>query len=85
MYLPLYKADYNIIAKYQFEELSLQCDIPVIIFYSETDTAYQDMVKWTNYFTGICKFVKYEGTHFFINEHYNEMANVIAAELELPL
>ena len=82
MYLPLYKADYKIIAKYRFEDLKLQCDIPTTIFYSETDTPYEDMVKWTHYFRGICNFVEYKGTHFFINEHYEEMANVIVTELE---
>ena len=38
MYLPLYRADYTLIGKYKFENLSLKSDIPATVFYSEEDT-----------------------------------------------
>ena len=77
MYLPIYRADYSIIGKYSFEELSLKTAIPATVFYSETDTPKSEMELWKKYFVGECDFFQYEGTHFFIQNHHAEMADVI--------
>lgn len=77
MYLPLYRADYNIIGKYRFEELCLKSEIPVTIFYSETDTPLRDMKLWKNIFVGDCEYYRFDGTHFFIQQYHKEMADII--------
>lgn len=77
MYLPLYRADYSIIGKYKFEELGLVSKIPATVFYSEADTRYTDMELWKDIFVGNCKFYRYDGTHFFIQEHHAKMADII--------
>lgn len=82
VYLPVYRADYTMIAKYRFEQLDLKTTIPVTVYYSETDTKFADMEKWIQFFVGKCDFVQYEGGHFFIKEHYKEMADIIIRELE---
>lgn len=82
MYLPIYRADYSIIGKYSFEELYLKTTIPATVFYSETDTPRSEMELWRKYFAGECEFFKYEGTHFFIQNHHAEMANVINSTWE---
>lgn len=83
MYLPIYRADYSIIGKYSFEELSLKTTIPATVFYSENDTPRSEMELWRKYFTGDCKFFQYEGTHFFIQNHHAEMADVIKNAWEI--
>jgi surfactin synthase thioesterase subunit len=83
MYLPIYRADYSIIWKYSFEELSLKTCIPATVFYSETDTPRSEMKLWKKYFTGECEFFQYEGTHFFIQDHHAEMADVIKNAWEI--
>lgn len=77
MYLPIYRADYSIIGKYSFEELSLKTATPATVFYSEKDTPRSEMELWKNYFVGECEFFQYEGTHFFIQNHHAEMAKII--------
>lgn len=77
VYLPIYRADYTLIGSYDFQRLNLESKIPATVFYSETDTPYADMAQWKRFFVGECKFVRYEGTHFFIQEHCQEMADVI--------
>ncbi len=77
MYLPIYRADYSLIGKYSFENLSLKTTIPATVFYSETDTPRTDMELWKKYFTGDCTFYEYEGTHFFIQTHHTEMTEII--------
>lgn len=82
LYLPIYRSDYTMIARYDFSKLLLKTNVAATVFYSETDTKYKDMRKWKRYFTGSCDFIEYEGSHFFINDHYEEMAFIIKSRLE---
>lgn len=82
MYLPLYRADYSIIAKYRFEDLSLKSSIPTTIFYSETDTPYEKMKLWKKFFTGKCDYYRFEGKHFFIKEYCNDISIIIKRKIE---
>jgi len=77
IYLPLYRADYTLIGGYRFETLDLQTDIPATVFYSETDTPRPEMEAWRRIFTGECELIPYTGNHFFIQEHQQEMAEII--------
>ena len=83
MYLPLYKADYRMISRYDFAALQFTSDVPAVIFYSESDTPRAEIRAWKNYFIGECEFIEYSGPHFFINEHCAEMAQVILKRLEV--
>ena len=76
----MYRADYTIIAKYEFEKLDLKCQIPATVFYSETDTPIKDMKRWDRFFP--CDFFQFSGTHFFIQQHHEEMADIISMKLE---
>ncbi len=80
-YLPLYRADYTIIGRYDFEKLDLRTEIPATIFYSETDTPRKGMDLWKHFFYGKCEYYCYEGKHFFIQEHYAEIAEVLKCKL----
>lgn len=81
MYLPLYRADYALIGTYKFEDLSLRTAVPATVFYSETDTPRAEMELWRNYFTGDCAFYEFPGNHFFIQDHYREIARLMEAGL----
>ena len=80
MYLPLYRADYSIIGKYKFENLEMKSDIPATVFYSESDTPFEIIKDWKKYFVNT-DFVEYTGNHFFIHEHFCEMAQEIKNRL----
>ena len=81
MYLPLLRADYALIGQYNFDRLDLQTDIPLVVFYSESDTPSEEMKQWQRFFTGKCEFFSYDGTHFFIKEHFAEMAEIMKQKL----
>lgn len=81
VYLPVYRADYALIGNYDFQCLRLESKIPATVFYSEKDTPYADVAQWKHLFVGECNFVRYEGNHFFIQEHCQEMADVIRRSL----
>lgn len=80
-YLPVFKADYLMIDRYDFEKLHFTSDIPAVGFYSEEDIPRTEMERWKRIFTGSCQLVEYTGSHFFINEHYREMAELIKERL----
>ncbi len=82
VYLPIYRSDYSMIGKYRFENLNLNTEIPATVFYSETDTPYNDMRQWKDYFAGNCEFFEYSGNHFFINAHCREIIDIVRKRLE---
>lgn len=81
MYLPIYRADYSIIHKYIFEDLKLKSSIPAVILYSENDTPFEKMKYWNRYFIEKCEYYEFDGTHFFMKEHYSEIANIIKEKI----
>lgn len=83
VYLPVYRADYLMVSKYDFQQINLRSEIPVSVFYSEADTPYVNVVAWKHFFIGKCELVRFEGNHFFINGHEREFAEAITRELEI--
>lgn len=83
IYLPIYRNDYSIIAKYNFDSVKLRTYIPAVIFYSPTDTSANDMVLWKKYFVGKVEFIEYKGNHFFIQQHCKEICDVINEMLQV--
>ena len=77
VYLPVFKNDYKMIANYNFYASTFFTQIPATIFYSETDTPFLEMKEWDNFFKGECGYIAFSGSHFFIREHYSEMAKII--------
>lgn len=81
VYLPVYRADYLMISKYDFQQINLRSEIPATVFYSETDTSYAKVIAWRHFFVGKCELICYEGDHFFIKGHEQELADVIMRDL----
>lgn len=81
VYMPVYKTDYTLISNYDFDNLQVFDRIPATVFYSEEDTPFSTVEDWKKYFLEGCSFVEYSGKHFFINEHYKEMAEIIRERL----
>lgn len=77
VYLPVYRNDYSLIGRYDFNSLDLKCKVPATILYSPTDTNPADMRKWKNYFCGDIEFFEYDGSHFFIREYCKEICSKI--------
>lgn len=76
MYLPVYRADYSMIGRFDFDSIRKGMDVSATIFYSESDTPYRLMRHWRSYFDE-CEFIEYTGSHFFIREHYKEVGGII--------
>ncbi|MBR4519448.1 MAG: thioesterase [Victivallales bacterium] len=80
-YLPVYKADYTLIANYPFTPPQLAFPVPAIVFYSEQDTPYKTMLRWGAWFAHSVSFHAFDGNHFFIQHHRSEVARIIKQTL----
>jgi len=81
VYLPVYRADYQLISGYDFDHLDFVSDIPATVFYSDDDTPYSDIKQWRRYFIDKCDLICFTGNHFFIREHTLEICKIIKREL----
>lgn len=81
LYLPVYRADYSMIGRYDFDGLGLRTEIPATVFYSEEDTPLMEMEQWKRYFIRDCGFIRFDGNHFFMQQYYREMAAAISERL----
>lgn len=80
-YLPIFRSDYSIIGKYDFNRLNLRASIPLAVFYSEKDTPIEKMKKWEKFFVGDVEFRQYDGNHFFISGCCKEICDIIYQKL----
>lgn len=70
------KDDYHIAKQYKFSEGIIPgCD--ATIFYSENDTPFKAVHGWKKLTNGSTEFYEFGDNHFFMNEHYQEMARII--------
>ena len=82
IYLPIYRADYELITDYDFGRLAYVTDVPATVLFSPADIPRVDMEKWRGIFTGVCDVLEYDGGHFFLREHEREVADVINERLK---
>lgn len=81
LYLPVYRADFALLGRYDFDGLHLQTQTPATVLYSPADTPLFGMAGWKRYYTGPNEFISFEGTHFFIRQHNDEIARLIKERL----
>ncbi len=70
-------ADYEIWNQFQYDPdcKKMPCDITVL--YSDEDNTCKNPVGWTEFTKGKADFYEIGHNHFFINDHYKEMAEII--------
>ncbi len=77
IYMPVYQSDFQMIWSYDFDGMTDSSDIPATVLYSDTDTPTGDIRLWDHFFTGQNIYHCFEGNHFFLREHQDEIAEII--------
>ena len=82
IYMEPVKRDYEVWCKYKYIEQNnrIACDTTVI--YSSEDPMCADIYGWKNLTTGNIEFYELGHNHFFINQYYMEMAEIINGHLK---
>lgn len=77
IYIKPMLSDYRLFFEYRFSGYVEKLKVDTTFFYCENDTAYSDVEKWNELIDGQFDFYELGENHFFINQHYEEMAKVI--------
>lgn len=70
-------SDYRLFFEYRFPGYQEKLKADTTFFYCEQDTSLIDIEKWSELIEGKYDFHEMGENHFFINQHYQEMAKVI--------
>ena len=77
IYIKPMLSDYRLFFEYRFFDHNDVINVDTTFFYCEKDTALEDVQKWNELIDGQFDFHELGENHFFINQHYEEMARVI--------
>lgn len=81
IYLEPLKADYKVWAKYKYFPLLQKFNSDVLVFYCEKDTPKELVEGWKDITSGSTEIYEFGNDHFFINQHYSDMADIINKKL----
>lgn len=81
LFLPIIKADLSVSSNMCFTRVRPVCDSNLFVLYSSVDDPQHTMGQWETYTTGECKILQFDGTHFFINQHEDEVIALINQNL----
>lgn len=70
-------SDYRLFFEYRFGGHNEKINVDTTFFYCEKDTTFADVLKWNELIDGLFDFHELGENHFFINQHYEEIARVI--------
>ena len=77
IYMKPMMSDYRLFFQYRYSGISEKINANTIVFYCEKDTPYDDVCKWEDLIDGAFDYHEMGENHFFINQHYEEMAEII--------
>ena len=77
LFFPIIKADFSLCSKIRFTLDKPMCDYDLFVLYSPVDDPNKKMEQWRAYTTAECRFLEFDGTHFFIKEYENEILMLI--------
>lgn len=85
IYLKPMLSDYRLFFNYRFGEYPEKIHVDTTFFYCEKDTALADVKKWDELISGVFDYHEIGDNHFFINQHYQKMADIMNKKLQACL
>ncbi|MEH2945014.1 thioesterase domain-containing protein [Lachnospiraceae bacterium KK002] len=81
IYLRPLRADYNVWSQYKYDESDENLSCNLSVFYSSKDETCINPFGWAELTSGNVDFYEMGENHFFILQHYKEMAEIISKVL----
>ena len=83
IFVPILKADYNIIEKYKFDNRNVEFNCGISVFNGKQDElSINELLEWRKYTKFSFVLEQFEGGHFFVSENYKEVTDKISSILE---
>lgn len=78
LFVPLLKSDFKLVENYIYKERTakMECDITVLNGKGDSMNA-KDISDWQNHAAGNCKTLYFEGNHFFLQHHVEQIVRMI--------
>jgi medium-chain acyl-[acyl-carrier-protein] hydrolase len=82
-YMPVIQNDLRVMEEYfvSNQVYKLNCDATILYASNDPYTHSEDLFKWRDFIHGKCSYYEYQGKHFFLNDHKNEILQLIKKQL----
>ncbi len=79
IFTPIIKTDYSVIDTYEYtqRDTKLNCNISILNGYDDKEVLASEAEQWKDYTNGSCSIYEFLGGHFFINDKYSDIVNII--------
>lgn len=81
VYGPIYRNDFRILDEVEFDNNVISDTTPAVILYSAEDELCANIKDWNKYFTKDNIFYEFEGGHFWVNNNWEIVADIIKRSL----
>lgn len=81
IYTPIYRNDFRILSEIETEKDAFISYIPTVFLYSADDDLCSNIQEWKKYFIGKTEYIVLSGGHFFINNNYDAVTDIIIDRL----
>lgn len=83
LFIPILKSDYRILDGYYYNHGSGKFDCSITVFSGKEDPDIDqgDLSQWQAYTDKTCRIHEFQGGHFFINDHYKSIVEIINSTL----
>lgn len=80
-FLPIIRADFKLIHDYNITKPKPALPVDFTVMYSDEDNKDNNIGEWDKYTMKTCEYYRFPDGHFFINQHYEEIADIINNKL----
>lgn len=84
-FLPVLRADFKILGEYQWMKKSkkVMCDITILYGDEDQNIVENEITCWSEYAGQEMEFYKFEGDHFFIQNHFSKIISIMQDVIKL--
>lgn len=79
LFLPIIRADYQVIETFTYVVKTdpIRCDLSILTAVDDPDLKEKGVLEWRMHTIRTCKFYAFQGGHFFLNEHSEQIIAII--------
>ena len=82
IFLPVLRADYKLVEEYVYKPKNAVYDFNISVLFGVNDNDLEkDILEWQKQTSAICKFYKFKGGHFYLNDNIERITSIINKEL----
>lgn len=77
LYLPIMRNDFMIVEQYEYEVKTDKLNTDLSVLYGSEESFKNDVKEWETHTSKMCRIHEFQGGHFFLFDHIQQIASVI--------